>query len=269
MLDAHPEIAVPAETHFLVPVSRLAGEGEALRREFFRTVTEFPTWEDFELPKDAFWEQLAEIDPFTLPDACRCFYRWYASRSNKTRGGDKSPPYCLHLDAVERVLPEAHFIHLIRDGRDVAVSLRGLWFAPGNDMESLARHWRQSILTARQLARNCRHYLEVRYEDLLANTHDELNRICRFIDVRYHEGMERYYVRARQRLDEVKTRHRADGTVLITKDQRLFLHRLTSQKPDCSRAGRWQRELSREERAQFEAVAGDLLSECGYLARAA
>jgi len=46
------------------------------------------------------------------------FYQLYASRFAKPRWGDKTPSYCHHMQNIEEVLPEAHFIHIIRDGRD-------------------------------------------------------------------------------------------------------------------------------------------------------
>jgi hypothetical protein len=267
MLDAHPDLAIPAETHFLIPVSQLSGTGDDLRRAFFQTVTGFPTWEDLALPAQSFQEALAQIEPFTLTEGCRCFYRLYARRFQKRRWGDKSPPYCLHLDRIQGLLPEAHIVHLIRDGRDAAVSVKGLWFAPGQDMASLARHWRDSILTTRRLAQTCPHYLEIHYEELLHNTRAVLQRICRFIDLPFHSDMLRYHTRAQSRLQEVKTRYQADGSVVITREQRLALHRLTSRSPDLSRIGRWQQEMTEEDQERFEAIAGDLLRACGYRTR--
>jgi hypothetical protein len=51
----------------------------------------------------------------------RAFYRLYASRLNKPRYGDKTPLYCEHIPAIKEVLLEARFVHIIRDGRDVAL----------------------------------------------------------------------------------------------------------------------------------------------------
>jgi hypothetical protein len=269
MLDSHPDLAIPAETHFLVPVSRLSGEGEALRREFFRAVTEFPTWVDLALPAERFREELSQITPFTISDGCRCFYRLYASRFGKSRWGDKSPPYGVHLDRIGHLLPEAHFLHILRDGRDAAVSVKGLWFAPGEDIDTLARHWLDTIQTTRRLAGDCPHYLEVRYEDLLLNTRDVLHRICRYLSLPFRAEMLEYHTRARSRLDEVKTRYQTDGRVLITKEERLHLHRLTSQRPDPGRIGRWRQEMSPQDQVRFESIAGDLLRECGYPTRRA
>ena len=52
--------------------------------------------------------------------------------------GDKTPLHCLHLTTIRRVFSAAHFIHVIRDGRNVAQSLRQTWFSPGSEVETLA-----------------------------------------------------------------------------------------------------------------------------------
>ena len=101
---------------------------------------------------------------------------------------------------ISRTLPEVRFIHMIRDGRDVALSIRGLWFAPGDDMASIARRWMNNIRRTRRLGEHCRHYIEVRYESLVEDPKPELRRVCEFIELPYDEGMERYFEGSRERL---------------------------------------------------------------------
>ena len=126
MLDSNPELAIPPETGFLALGDQFTSQGEALREEFFQAVVDFPpqvpNWEDFQIPQAVFWANLVELDPFTVSEGYRTFYRLYASRFTKRRWGDKTPVYCHHLETIAAVLPEAHFIHIIRDGRDVSIS---------------------------------------------------------------------------------------------------------------------------------------------------
>lgn len=77
--------------------------------------------------------------PALLAEGVRLFYRLYARRHGKARWGDKTLLYRLHLTEIEKILPEAHFIHSIRDGRDVALSLREVWFAPSQDISALVQ----------------------------------------------------------------------------------------------------------------------------------
>jgi hypothetical protein len=264
MLDAHREISIPPETGFIPPIARLKSAGAALREDVFQTITRAPTWEDSTLSAETLWETLAAIEPFSVADGVRAFYRLYATQHGKSRWGDKTPLYCLHLDTIQTLLPEARFLHIIRDGRDVALSVRGLWFTPGHDMESLARDWCARIETARRLSHQCRHYLELRYEDLVRNPRQTLLRICEFLVLPYDPRMEHYFTQARQRLDEVKTRHNPDGSVLITKEERLFIHRFTSHPPEPERLLRWKSAMTNEERQAFVGVARPLLEALGY-----
>ncbi|HEX2090950.1 MAG TPA: sulfotransferase [Longimicrobiaceae bacterium] len=269
MLDAHSELAIPPETGFLKLGPRLRGKGERLRERFFRAVVSYPessspAWPDFEIPEEAFREAVARIDPFTVPDGYRAFYRLYAARFGKSRWGDKTPLYCMELDTIRRLLPEARFVHVIRDGRDVALSLRKMWFSPGREMKAQAAYWRRCVLAARRAGGGRPDYLEVRYEDLILDTRETLGRICAHIGLDFDEAMLSYHLRAPERLREHKGRSRPDGTPLVTREERLRQQARTTELPDPSCVFAWKEAMSMEERKAFQAVAGDLLEELGY-----
>ncbi|MBA3474240.1 MAG: sulfotransferase, partial [Rubrobacter sp.] len=56
-------------------------------------------------------------------------------------GDEEMLPYVDRMDLIQDLLPEARFIHVVRDGRDVALSSMGLWFGP-DSIEEAARRWR-------------------------------------------------------------------------------------------------------------------------------
>src|SRR5581483_220486 len=93
-------------------------------------------------------------------------------------------------------------IHLIRDGRDAALSLRGLWFSPGNDIAILAAYWRDIVLETRRQGQDCAHYLEMHYEELVCDPRRSLERIADFIEADFDEAMLRYFERVPARLEE-------------------------------------------------------------------
>jgi hypothetical protein len=268
MLDAHPELAIPPETGFLAACAKLRGRGDKLRERFFRTVVNYPkgtpSWPDFEVPEEVFREALMNIEPFNVADGLRAFYRLYAARFAKPRAGDKTPIYCFHLDAVRRVLPEARFVHIIRDGRDAALSLRRMWFSPGWEMETQAAYWSKFVLAARRDGLGQPDYLEVRYEDLILHTRETLERICAHIGLGYDERMLSYHTRAPARLKEHKGRTRPDGTTVLTQEQRLRQQESTTEPPDPSRVFAWKQLMSADDRKRFQRVAGELLKELGY-----
>jgi len=94
--------------------------------------------------------------------------------------------------------------------------------------------------------------MEVRYEDLIANTSSVLQKICEFIRLPYDPQMEKYYQWSAARLDEVKTMYRDDGSIVITKEERLFNQRFTMRPPEASRVFRWRTEMDSETRLRFE-----------------
>jgi Sulfotransferase family len=264
MLDAHPGLAIPPETGFLIPLLDLHASAAAVSPvDLCRMITGFHTWGDFGLPAELFLSELRKLEPFSLQEGVRLFYRLYARRHGKGRWGDKTPVYGQYLPRIEEILPEAHFIHLIRDGRDVVLSLREVWFAPGQDIPTLARHWAEQVETTRLAGRRCRRYVEVRFEDLVLYTQEVLHRLCGFIDLPYAEAMETYHRTAYERLGEVGDRTLPDGRI-ITREQRFWQQRRTGLPPARGRVGRWRSEMSAQERRQFELLAGDLLRDLGY-----
>jgi hypothetical protein len=268
MLDANSELAIPPETGFLTLSEKLKGKGNKLREKFFHAVVKYSeplaAWPDFEIPEETFWAALTEITPFSISEGFRTFYRLYATRRGKTRWGDKTPMYCRYLNPIRRALPEARFIHIIRDGRDAALSLRRMWFSPGWEIETQAAYWRDCVLAARRAGVGRDDYIEVRYEDLILNTKETLERVCTHSDLTYEEAMLSYYKRAPERLKEHKGRSLPDGTPLLTQDQRFQQQQRTTEPPDPACVFAWKRTMDTDERKRFQAVAGDLLKELGY-----
>ena len=262
MLDAHPQVAIPHETAF-VP-SALALGGGAGRDELARFLLGFPTWPDMATSEGELRDALAAVEPFTLADGLRAFYLRYAAVRGKPRWGDKTPSYALHLPAIAAAFPEARFVHLIRDGRDVAVSLRPLWFAPGQDMTTLAHEWSRHVLAARAAgARLGTRYLEVRYEDLVRDPRLELARVTDLLELPFAAEMLGYFQGATTRLLEGQARYDAAGRVLVTQEQRLRNQALAQRPLEPARIGRWRGELTAAEEAEFTARAGALLASLG------
>ena len=277
MLDAHPEIAIPPETYFVTKAAKhwRRPRKALLRRhdrveEYLEAVTGHKRWPDFHLDADAFRARVREANPRTLGDAVREFYEMYAEKVGKPRWGDKTPFYVRKMDVIQEVLPEARFIHLIRDGRAVALSIKDLWFGP-DTIEGCAEFWVARIDEAREKARGLDgRYIEVRYEDLVRDPEPELRRICELVELPYDERMVRYYEHVDERIaietppEEVAP----DGRVVSTEERKKIMENV-SRPPDPTRIDRWKTDMTAGERATFEAIAGPRLRELGYPAEPA
>lgn len=263
MLDAHTDLAIPPETGFLSAPEML--HATANPRELAEKLTRFPpeapAWQDFGIPTTQFF-QAAESLPANagLPDVLRLFYRTYAARFGKARGGDKTPTYLLHMPAIASVLPESHFIHIVRDGRDVALSWRETWFAPSRSVPELVRRWGEMIRIARTQAAGL-NYLEVRYEDLIKFPADTLADICAFTGLDFQPAMLLYHRRSPERLQEHFARYTVEGKLVVSHEERLRQQKKTVEPPDHRRIGAWRHSLSIEDCRECELHAGDLLSE--------
>jgi hypothetical protein len=140
----------------------------------------------------------------------------------------------------------------------------GLWFSPGEAVEDRARSWRETVEAARRQAPAGDGYMEVRYEDLVRDPRPVLARVCDRLELAFEEQMTAYHTRSSERLREHEARYHADGSVRVSKAQRLDQQRRTQLPPDPSRAGRWRREMSEAERRRFEQTAGETLRCLGY-----
>ncbi len=273
MLDAHPQLAIPPETHFVPRVvsvcERLVAEGAStpeIRVHALESMTMHPRWEDFGLSAQEVRELMERHDPLTPGDAIRSFYEAYAAGEGKPRWGDKSPPYTWKSLRIQRALPEAHFIHIIRDGRDVALSLSEVSWGP-DDVTVAAEKWVTEVRRARKRAEGLARgtYMELRYEDLVAEPEPVLRRIASFVHLPWDEAMLDYHRQAEKRMSREMARTlKPLGGGTITSEERTRQHELVSRPPSSSRTGRWRTEMSAEDRAAFESVAGGMLKKLGY-----
>ncbi|HEX2128198.1 MAG TPA: sulfotransferase [Solirubrobacterales bacterium] len=270
MLDAHPQLAIPPETHFINPFIQASGRIRFNAKTACRTIVhdERRRWNDFGLAAEDLLERFQAVEPFNTSDALRAFYELYASKHGKPRWGDKTPDYIRKMKKIQKTLPEARFIHVIRDGRDAGLSQNSRVIKRGKEPvppREMARRWRKRILKAHEDAEEVQHYLEVRYEDLVTDTEEVLRRVCEHVEIDYDPVMLRYYERAEERLQEMAGALPAKkGRPEREAGERVAAHALTTKPPDPGRVQVWKQEMSDAENAEFEEAAGHLLEELGY-----
>ncbi|HTL99327.1 MAG TPA: sulfotransferase [Holophagaceae bacterium] len=257
LLDAHPEISCKGEAcvhAFTNPLERITNEYNDLlvrRAGLFSDSNDFPPVTQEEL--------------FSL---MRYFIdmRLAAVVDQKKRGlrfvGEKDPAHAEHLPAMNLLYPEAKFIHIIRDGRDVMLSAYhnnlknntpGVKEA-GLDgfLDEAARQWglivKRAIQTSSILGNR---YIEVRYEALLADPLPQLKRLLAFLGADAREDILRACVDAAS--FEKLSKGRAQGQ----EDSKSFFRKGV--------ANDWQNHMTPAQVQRFEAQAGGMLAQLGYL----
>jgi hypothetical protein len=269
MLDSHPQLTIPPETSFIASVAALQGDSETLRREFFNVVTAdliaISNWSDFGMDHDALWDRLEAIAPFTVAAGLRAFYALYAEGEGKPRYGDKTPGYVFLLSQIAALLPEAHFIHMIRDPGDTALSWRKAWFAPSQDLRALGEAWRQHVQAGRRAGSQVPRYTEVRFEDLVQHPERELKRVCEYLALAWDPLMLDYRAQGAARLARLQGRQHARGP-MVPREERTRIHANLERELDANRVDVWRREMTAAERRVLVDAAGPLVRDLGYAA---
>jgi len=265
MLDAHPELTIPPETGFIPDLIEAAKADGATPESVLGAVTSHRKWGDFPMSEAELLERWASLDRLRPRGAVRAFYELYAEHQGKPRWGDKTPGYTMHMGPIANTLPEARFVHVIRDGRAVALSrMRTLALRP-KEISKVAQRWQKRLRKARKKGRRLDHYLELRYEELVRDPEPILRQVCEFIELDWDPALLDYHRRSEERLAELDRDIPAwEGKLPRSAESRMALHQQTTKPLDPARIDRWRTELSEEEIETFEREAGDLLAELGY-----
>ena len=164
------------------------------------------------------------------------------------------PDNVLHVERVKRDLPNALFVHIIRDGRDIALSLKKMggftplpWDrSPTNSLVATALYWQWMVRQGRAQGRKYpADTIEVRYEDLIANPRETLAKLGGFID--HDLDYDRIQRAGLGRLSETNSSFREEGA-----------------KGTSNPLGRWKERLTHADIAAIEATVGECLQENGY-----
>lgn len=176
-------------------------------------------------------------------------------RQSAARWANLSVEELLYMPQMKREIPDALFIHTVRDGRDAALSLGKKGYVPrlpwdrGKDWWRAAFYWDWIVNRCRAFGQAMPgDYLEVHYEDLVSNPQESLRKIGGFID---HD------------LDYDRIQKAAVGTV-GDPNTSFTAGSAEGAKRDFNPIGRWRQGYSARELARLESVIGGSLRAFGY-----
>ena len=90
-----------------------------------------------------------------------------------------------------------------------------------------------------------KHYVELRYEDLVLDPEGSLRKISEFVDLPYDDAMLRYHEKAERRLQEMaRELPEQSGKTRLSIERRMATHARTTEPPDPERVTRWRKEMS-------------------------
>lgn len=246
-LDNSPDLYVfPWETRilpwFLVNLERFGDlrNPSNLRKLF----NEFTGSAEFRRPSVKLNARLEDVREQSFFGVVDCAYRTIAVRKKGVeRWLEKSPMNVYFMIDIAQHIPSARFIHIYRDGRDVAISNRRRFFW---DLESTMSRWRSAVRRGRSDGRTLgpTQYFEIRYEDFTGFPEESMLKICRFLDIPYDpallkSGMPWLSGPGRNAIDSKA------GSIV-------------------SNSGKWKSQLEADELLALERIGGKLLFELGY-----
>ncbi len=252
MLHAHPNIAIPYESHLYNRVYPIVHRSNDLTdpRTRARLVEEI-LQTDYLKQWDPPPSLPATLAAITRPDfhgIVDGLMRAWTAGQGKARWGEKTPQHTLWWRTILDGFPDLQAIHLVRDGRDVALSYQNAHFGPKH-VYHLARRWVKYLAAAEdaQAELGERAFLTVRYEDLLGEPEAELKRICAFLGEAYRPEMLTFY----------------QGQVAYPTDRRNAENLRRPVLTDNTQ--KWRTQMSARDLRIFEALAHESLERYGYV----
>lgn len=221
MLSHHPKISWCFEFEYSVDWITDEGEFPDLEQYYeFLEIDRIFRMTEFKINRN-----------LTYPQLMNSFLSQWRERDNKELIG---ATVHRHFDRALNIWPDARFIHILRDPRDVARSCIQMGWA-GNTWKGVER-WIEAEQIWNKLKTKLKpdQYIEITYENLIAQPPEVLAQICNFMGVEYDEAMLNYP------------------------------HDTTYKFPNAKLKYQWKHKLSQKEIQLVESRAGDLLEEKGY-----
>jgi hypothetical protein len=257
IVDAHPEIAITTEMHWISHyVNYFKNQNRLVTPELVSELSGHKRFTQFEIPREEFEGLLGSGEALPYPTFLRRVFGLYGKIKNKPLVGNKTPAYVRSIPTFHALWPDAKFVHIIRDGRDVCISILnwkkaerivGRYASWEEDpVSTTALWWERKVRKAREdgAALGPGPYHETLYEDLVEDPERECKRLCEFLGVPYDDAMIRFH----EGRERVKPGRSAKSAWL----------RVTSGLRD------WRTQMCTGDVERFEAAAGDLLEELGY-----
>lgn len=237
ILNYGPDVCVPHPPHFLKNLAKLEeyfgdlGREQNLR-ELIRASLSYLSFHPYQ------WNLVTSVSevfsclvsagyPRSLLGVQCALYDLFTIREGKNRWGCKSTFSVRHIHEIKRELPNALFIHLVRDPRDVCVSAKKSQFNHFHPLFT-ARLWAQEQLMAQTASSDYpESTIVIRYEDLIERPREVVAGLCQFLDISFCDSMLEYYRGSEaQRSSSLSQSWKNTGREILSSNKGSFVHEL-------------------------------------------
>jgi hypothetical protein len=254
ILNCHPELGIPTESHFLIPLLQQYDVRSLLSPtevdSIWQFITDHPRFSAYRSSAEQLQSAYRAVGEPTLRKLIDATFRLEAATMGKPRWGEKTPSYTPFVQQLHDLFPDALFVHIVRDGRDVSISLRNELWGGWTEYER-ARYWSHMVRCAESVGKRIGpdRYMRVTYEELVLHPEPTVRSLCQFLGVDFDASM----------LDFHKT-----AFDHISADEKLRGHHEKLKRPSTrSDVARWKRESSWLRVLLFESIAGPTIDQIG------
>jgi hypothetical protein len=271
MLNNHGDLIVPPECEFAVWFKDDFTEWEKRESkkvwidEFIEAVSSARKIETWNINFEKLEEFIHERSLKSYAEAVSLVYIFYATRiigKSVVRWGDKNNFHIDHIGKTDEMFRYCNFLHIVRDGRDVASSYKKVnqknintEYAPNlpSEIRDIAEEWSQNIKSINSSLRkvNSERKYELRYEDLVRGPHIELKKVCNFLGEEFDNKMLKYHRKNKEKKQEPK--------------EFLKWKRKTLEPPSNDRVGVYREDLTQDERHTFNQISAPILEKYDYI----
>ena len=194
LLHAHPALAIAPETHYFTRCwDGAAIDGPRRAQAYLDCLLRQPGVADMAMTDEeleAVRQAVREADVATHRDLLDALLSRYAAAHDAPYWGEKTPEHLAYVRPIAEEFPEAAFLVLMRDPRDVSRSLRRMPWNQGKTVVDHAGQWARAARLAQQYKSDAALHVHVlRYEDLIEAPEDRLRAVCEFLDLSYEPRM--------------------------------------------------------------------------------
>lgn len=271
ILTSHSEVLIPPECGFIIWLKekysnwqRQDNDIHERRSSFIDDLFASKKFDTWHLDKKLIDEQITVCQPENYADLCGVVYASYGVSIGKKFSvwGDKNNFYINHMGDLLGLYGEARFLHIVRDGRDVACSYREVMakksnspYAPklNTDISNIAMEWFSNVMKVdsfiNMMPRN--QVMTVRYEDLVMHSSETARSMCEWLGLPFENEILNFHQQNREKnLEPELTMDWKQRTMQPISDETI---------------GRYKSILGKDELIQFELVAEQALGRFDYL----